>query len=106
MDETKIKKDTWATNQNVEYIDESDVFDRIWHFRRFYSSVLFYGGRSMVEATEILEKEEDDFEQLAKNPASVPPIEIMDKALEKFGNDIVIAFKLIILLNSLVRFSV
>lgn len=46
---------------------------------------------------EILEKEEEDFEQLAKNLENASPLEIMDKALEKFGNDIAIAFRLIIL---------
>ncbi|KEH36875.1 5'-adenylylsulfate reductase [Medicago truncatula] len=40
----------------------------------------------------IIEKEEEDFEQLAKNLENASPLEIMDKALEKFGNDIAIAF--------------
>ncbi|CAK8531107.1 unnamed protein product [Lathyrus sativus] len=45
-----------------------------------------------IVAPEILEKEEEDFEQLAKNLENASPLEIMDKALEKFGNDIAIAF--------------
>ncbi|KAJ0081225.1 hypothetical protein Patl1_10004 [Pistacia atlantica] len=35
---------------------------------------------------------EEDFEQLAKELQDASPLEIMDKALEKFGNDIAIAF--------------
>ncbi|XVE87768.1 hypothetical protein DITRI_Ditri19aG0014300 [Diplodiscus trichospermus] len=39
------------------------------------------------------EKEEvEDYEQLVKELESASPLEIMDKALEKFGNDIAIAF--------------
>lgn len=42
---------------------------------------------------EVIEKEEEDFEQLAKGLENASPLEIMDKALEKFGNDIAIAFR-------------
>jgi adenylyl-sulfate reductase (glutathione) len=45
-----------------------------------------------IVAPEIIEKEEEDFEQLAKSLENASPLEIMDKALEKFGNDIAIAF--------------
>jgi len=40
-----------------------------------------------------VEKGEEDFEQLAKDLENASPLEIMDKALEKFGNDIAIAFR-------------
>lgn len=40
-----------------------------------------------------VEKEKEDFEQLAKDLENSSPLEIMDKALEKFGNDIAIAFR-------------
>uniref|UniRef100_A0A1J3IUH5 adenylyl-sulfate reductase (glutathione) n=1 Tax=Noccaea caerulescens TaxID=107243 RepID=A0A1J3IUH5_NOCCA len=43
------------------------------------------------EVEEVVEKIED-FEQLAKNLENASPLEIMDNALEKFGNDIAIAF--------------
>ncbi|KAM6585710.1 hypothetical protein CsatB_012712 [Cannabis sativa] len=36
--------------------------------------------------------ETEDFEKLAKDLENASPLEIMDKALEKFGNDIAIAF--------------
>lgn len=36
---------------------------------------------------------EEDFEGLAKELQDASPLEIMDKALEKFGNDIAIAFR-------------
>ncbi|XP_004486168.1 5'-adenylylsulfate reductase 2, chloroplastic [Cicer arietinum] len=45
-----------------------------------------------IVAPEVTEKEEEDFEQLAKNLENASPLEIMDKALEKFGSDIAIAF--------------
>ncbi|KAF8409580.1 hypothetical protein HHK36_005657 [Tetracentron sinense] len=43
---------------------------------------------------ELVEKvvETEDFEKLAKDLENASPLEIMDKALEKFGNDIAIAF--------------
>ncbi|MBA0866716.1 hypothetical protein Goshw_023656 [Gossypium schwendimanii] len=46
-----------------------------------------------TSAPEVSEKVEvEDFEQLAKELNNASPLEIMDKALEKFGNDIAIAF--------------
>lgn len=42
---------------------------------------------------EVTEKEEEDYEQLARELQNASPLEIMDKALEKFGNDIAIAFR-------------
>lgn len=45
-------------------------------------------------AEEVVEEVEiEDFEQLAKNLENASPLEIMDKALEKYGNDIAIAFR-------------
>lgn len=49
------------------------------------------------ESAEVVEKvevevEEENFEQLAKELENASPLEVMDKALEKFGNDIAIAF--------------
>lgn len=44
------------------------------------------------DVEEAVEKIED-FEQLAKNLENASPLEIMDKALEKFGNDVAIAFR-------------
>jgi adenylyl-sulfate reductase (glutathione) len=49
-----------------------------------------------IAAPEVEEKGEvfvvEDFETLAKELENASPLEIMDKALEKFGNDIAIAF--------------
>ncbi|KAL9452150.1 hypothetical protein AB3S75_008028 [Citrus x aurantiifolia] len=47
-----------------------------------------------LAAPEVAEKVEgeEDFEQLAKELENASPLEIMDRALEKFGNDIAIAF--------------
>lgn len=46
------------------------------------------------EIAEVAEKaEEEDFEKLAKELQNASPLEIMDKALEKFGDDIAIAFR-------------
>ncbi|XWS15564.1 hypothetical protein CRYUN_Cryun34aG0011200 [Craigia yunnanensis] len=46
-----------------------------------------------IVAPEISEKVEvEDYERLAKELDHASPLEIMDKALEKFGNDIAIAF--------------
>lgn len=42
----------------------------------------------MVEEVEV-----EDYEGLAKGLENASPLEIMDKALEKFGNDIAIAFR-------------
>ncbi|EYU33889.1 hypothetical protein ABFS82_08G150800 [Erythranthe guttata] len=42
---------------------------------------------------ELVEKlEEEDYEKLAEELTNASPLQIMDKALEKFGNDIAIAF--------------
>ncbi|XP_028793723.1 5'-adenylylsulfate reductase 3, chloroplastic [Neltuma alba] len=43
-------------------------------------------------APEVVEKEEEDYEKLAGDLSNASPLEIIDKALEKFGNDIAIAF--------------
>lgn len=46
------------------------------------------------EIAETAEKvEAEDFEQLAKQLVNASPLEIIDKALEKFGDDIAIAFR-------------
>ncbi|KAK4858693.1 hypothetical protein QYF36_020568 [Acer negundo] len=46
-----------------------------------------------IVAPEVEERAEvEDFEQLAKELEHASPLEIMDRALEKFGNDIAIAF--------------
>lgn len=46
-----------------------------------------------IAEPEVAEKiEVEDYEQLAKELEKSSPLEIMDKALEKFGNDIAIAF--------------
>ncbi|KAI4298706.1 hypothetical protein L6164_032232 [Bauhinia variegata] len=45
-----------------------------------------------IVAPEVAEKEEEDYEQLAVDLENASPLEIMDRALEKFGNDIAIAF--------------
>ncbi|KAG2262272.1 hypothetical protein Bca52824_069351 [Brassica carinata] len=49
---------------------------------------------STLVTPEVEEKEEDveDFEQLAKKLEEASPLEIMDKALQKFGSNIAIAF--------------
>lgn len=46
---------------------------------------------NFAEAVEKVEAE--DITQLAKGLENASPLEIMDKALEKFGNDIAIAFR-------------
>ncbi|KAG6639026.1 5'-adenylylsulfate reductase 3, chloroplastic-like [Carya illinoinensis] len=46
-----------------------------------------------IAAAEVVEKVEvEDYERLAKELEDASPLEIIDKALEKFGNDIGIAF--------------
>ncbi|KAG8385750.1 hypothetical protein BUALT_Bualt03G0077800 [Buddleja alternifolia] len=46
-----------------------------------------------VSAPEVVDKVEvEDYEKLAKELENASPLQIMDKALEKFGNDIAIAF--------------
>ena len=48
----------------------------------------------MGELAEVEERiETDDYEKLAKEMGHASPLEIMDRALEKFGNDIAIAFR-------------
>ncbi|KAA8520082.1 hypothetical protein F0562_014338 [Nyssa sinensis] len=47
---------------------------------------------TMVAPEVVGKVEAEDFEQLAKDLENASPLEIMDKALEKFGNDIAIAF--------------
>lgn len=48
-----------------------------------------------IKFTDVVEKavEVEDFEKLAKDLENASPLEIMDKALEKYGNDIAIAFR-------------
>ena len=50
---------------------------------------LFVGKFSEVEDS----VEAEDYEELAKQLGNASPLEIMDKALEKFGNEIAIAFR-------------
>lgn len=47
------------------------------------------------KSAEVVEKVEveEDFEKLAEELQNASPLEIMDKALEKFGDDIAIAFR-------------
>jgi adenylyl-sulfate reductase (glutathione) len=42
---------------------------------------------------ETIQTEEVDFEQLASQLENASPLQIMDTALAKFGNDIAIAFR-------------
>ena len=58
----------------------------------------FLEGAEVVEKVEV-EVVEEDYEQLAKELENASPLEIIDKALEKFGNDIAIAFRYLILIN-------
>ena len=51
----------------------------------------------VLDFAEVSEKEEEGYEQLARDLENASPLEIMDKALEKFGNDIAIAFRWVIL---------
>lgn len=44
----------------------------------------------MVERVEV---DVEDYEKLARELENASPLEIIDKALEKFGNDIAIAFR-------------
>lgn len=46
----------------------------------------------IVEVEENVEKVED-YEKLAKDLENASPLEIMDRALEKFGNEVAIAFR-------------
>ena len=50
------------------------------------------------EITEVVQKveaevEAEDYEKLALELENASPLKIMDKALQKFGNDIAIAFR-------------
>ena len=59
-----------------------------------FFSFLFLGVLESAEVVEKVEVEVDEnFEQLAKELENASPLEVMDKALEKFGNDIAIAFR-------------
>jgi len=60
-------------------------------FARFVLTVLLLCGLVFAELSEKVET--DDFEKLAKDLENDSPLEIIDKALEKFGNDITIAFR-------------
>jgi len=42
-------------------------------------------------------EEEVNYEELAKELENASPLEIMDRALAKFGNDIAIAFRYLII---------
>ncbi|KAM3701447.1 hypothetical protein ACB098_05G172700 [Castanea mollissima] len=55
------------------------------------ATIVAHEGAEVVEKVEV-EVEEQNFEQLAKELENASPLEVMDKALEKFGNDIAIAF--------------
>jgi adenylyl-sulfate reductase (glutathione) len=46
-----------------------------------------------IIASEATETEEVDFQQLASQLENASPLQIMDTALAKFGNDIAIAFR-------------
>jgi len=53
--------------------------------------IFFFILNNFAEVAEKVEVE--DYEQLAKELENSSPLEIMDRALEKFGNDIAIAFR-------------
>jgi hypothetical protein len=53
--------------------------------------IFFFFLNNFAEVAEKVEVE--DYEQLAKELENSSPLEIMDRALEKFGNDIAIAFR-------------
>lgn len=54
----------------------------------------FFYLENFAEVVEKVEVEED-YEKLAEELVNASPLEIMDKALEKFGSDIAIAFRYI-----------
>lgn len=70
----------------------SEIFIYLWvNLENYVNDWVDY-----VESVEVEEKVaavEEDFEELAKELQDASPLEIMDKALEKFGNDIAIAFR-------------
>lgn len=53
---------------------------------------LLLGVEGRIEST----NDHEDYEKLARGMESASPLEIMDKAFEKFGNDIAIAFRYMI----------
>lgn len=56
--------------------------------------IVFRGLISILNRAEAVEKvEPEDYERLAKELENASPLEIIDRALEKFGNDIAIAFR-------------
>ncbi|KAI3456467.1 hypothetical protein Pfo_013130 [Paulownia fortunei] len=55
-------------------------------------SIVPSAATSFAPAEVIQKVEAEDYEKLAKELENASPLEIMDKALEKFGNDIAIAF--------------
>lgn len=56
--------------------------------------IVFRGLISILNRAEAVEKVElEDYERLAKELENASPLEIIDRALEKFGNDIAIAFR-------------
>lgn len=48
---------------------------------------------NVLNFAEAIETKEEDYELLAYQLENASPLEIMDRALEKFGNDIAIAFR-------------
>ncbi|KAK4794737.1 hypothetical protein SAY86_012731 [Trapa natans] len=68
----------------------------LWNFCVYLSVVDFWSLTCIslfwVNADVKNETEKEDYEKLAKELADASPLEIMDKALEKFGNDVAIAF--------------
>lgn len=47
----------------------------------------------LAEVGETVEDEVEDYQKLAIELEDASPLEVMDKALAKFGNDIAIAFR-------------
>ena len=74
----------------IRYMINHFHFEGLFLWESFSVLLLF---ANVAELAEVIEKEEDDFEQLARDLENASPLEIMDKALEKFGNDIAIAFR-------------
>ncbi|XP_045815149.1 5'-adenylylsulfate reductase 3, chloroplastic-like [Trifolium pratense] len=60
--------------------------------RRFVKPINAADSSLPIIASEAIKTEEVDFEQLASQLENATPLEIMDRALAKFGNDIAIAF--------------
>lgn len=55
------------------------------------NDLVFHYKTDVTEKLDVVEVE--DFEELAKRLENASPLEIMDEALDKFGNDIAIAFR-------------